>query len=232
MIAPKSCDFLPVPSNIVGIIHTAAGFREASKLKPANLDLLEIRVDAFAAAPERIQRLLQGLRLPLIITVRHPLEGGAQHLSPTARRRLFELFMPFATMIDVELRSAAQLTPVIQQARLRGIKVIFSHHDFVRTPVLKRLQELASRARQLKGDILKVATTVSSPGDLAVLLDFLHREKRIPLSVMGMGAFGKVSRLLFSLAGSQLNYGYLDKPQLKGQWPAKLLKQRLNELLA
>jgi 3-dehydroquinate dehydratase len=47
---------------------------------------------------------------------------------------------------------------------------------------------------------------------------------------MGMGVFGKLSRLVLGRAGSVLNYGYLDTVQVLGQWPAALLKQRLLEL--
>ena len=47
---------------------------------------------------------------------------------------------------------------------------------------------------------------------------------------MGMGRFGKVSRLLFAQAGAVLNYGYLDKPNASGQWEATLLKKRIAEL--
>ena len=47
---------------------------------------------------------------------------------------------------------------------------------------------------------------------------------------MGMGEFGKVSRLALASAGSVLNYGYLGDAQLPGQWPAVELKRRLQEL--
>jgi 3-dehydroquinate dehydratase-1 len=59
----------------------------------------------------------------------------------------------------------------------------------------------------------------------------LSKPGKLPLSVMGMGAYGKVSRLLLARAGSVLNYGYLDEPQVSGQWEATLLKQRLAELV-
>jgi 3-dehydroquinate dehydratase-1 len=48
---------------------------------------------------------------------------------------------------------------------------------------------------------------------------------------MGMGPLGKVSRLVLAAAGSRLNYGYLDKPQVAGQWPALELARRLEEIL-
>jgi 3-dehydroquinate dehydratase-1 len=47
---------------------------------------------------------------------------------------------------------------------------------------------------------------------------------------MGMGPLGKVSRLVLAAAGSRLNYGYLDKPQVKGQWPALELVRRIGEV--
>lgn len=47
---------------------------------------------------------------------------------------------------------------------------------------------------------------------------------------MGMGRFGKISRLLLAQSGSILNYGYLDRPNASGQWEATLLKKRLAEI--
>ena len=47
---------------------------------------------------------------------------------------------------------------------------------------------------------------------------------------MGMGPLGKISRLTLGRSGSVLNYGYLDKLQVPGQWPAERLKERLAEL--
>ena len=60
----------------------------------------------------------------------------------------------------------------------------------------------------------------------------MQGEHRVALSVMGMGRFGKISRLLFAQAGSVLNYGFLHSPQVTGQWPARLLKKRIEELLS
>ena len=44
---------------------------------------------------------------------------------------------------------------------------------------------------------------------------------------MGMGKFGKASRLALAKAGSVLNYGYLDCPNAPGQWEATELKRLL-----
>jgi len=47
-----------------------------------------------------------------------------------------------------------------------------------------------------------------------------------------MGTWGKLSRLTLGAAGSVLNYGYLDAANATGQWPARLLKTRLQEVAA
>jgi len=47
-----------------------------------------------------------------------------------------------------------------------------------------------------------------------------------------MGTFGKLSRVTLAAAGSVLNYSYLEKAQVPGQWPAALLKERLAELVS
>jgi len=63
------------------------------------------------------------------------------------------------------------------------------------------------------------------------LIEFLANEKgALPLSVMGMGTYGKVSRLVLAQAGSCLNYGYLGAANASGQWPVAALKARIAEL--
>jgi 3-dehydroquinate dehydratase-1 len=78
-------------------------------------------------------------------------------------------------------------------------------------------------------DIVKIATHLRGAQDLAVLL-LLQGGAKVPLATMGMGPLGKVSRLVLAAAGSRLNYGYLDKPQVKGQWPALELVRRIGEV--
>ena len=77
---------------------------------------------------------------------------------------------------------------------------------------------------------MKVAARTNSLKDLATLIGLLEKQGNPQLSVMGMGPYGKISRLLFARAGSVLNYGYLEQPQVPGQWEATVLKQRLSEV--
>ncbi len=226
----KNSNQLFLQSNIVGTIHSPESLRAALELKACDLDFLEVRVDAFAGEPDHVLKLLPKLNIPVIVTVRHYREGGARPMPLIERRTLFDQFLPHAKLIDIELRSVKPLASTIEKARAAGVGLILSHHDFKSTPTGASLQLLARQARRAGADIFKVATFTSSLANLVKFLGFMQRARRVPLSVMGMGRFGKVSRLLFAQAGSVLNYGFLHSAQVSGQWPALLLKQRVDEL--
>jgi len=217
-------------ANVVGAVHSPGALRSALKIRPGEVDFLEIRVDNFAADPADLLAVLPRLRVPLIITVRHPAEGGAHRLSFPQRRELFARFLPHATLIDVELRSFEKLAETIAAARRAGVKVIASVHHFNSMPPVAKLRRAIRQAHASGADICKLAALADSPAALAQLLGVFGKKLPLPVSVMGMGRFGKISRLLLAQAGSVLNYGYLDRPNASGQWEARLLKSRLAEL--
>lgn len=221
----------PFAGAVVGTIHSPGALAAALKLPRTAVDFLEVRVDAFAGSADALEKSLSRLKAPLIVTVRHPREGGVARLSLGQRRALFARFLPYASLVDVELRSAPALRAVTEAARSRGIGVILSHHDFQKTPSPSRLKALRRRATLAGADVFKLAARTRTGRDLATLLDFLSARTpaALPLAVMGMGEFGKISRLALGKAGSVLNYGYLDKPQVDGQWAVAALKERLRE---
>ena len=226
----KNSRDLSVRPKVVGAVHSPGALRRALRIRPGEVDFLEIRVDAFAPDPAPLLRALPRLRVPLLITVRHPAEGGAHRLSFAQRRALFAQFLPFAALIDLELRSVEKLASTISAARARGVRVIVSDHHFKTTPPAARLQHTIRRARAAGADICKIAALAETPAALARLLALFAQPQPLPLSIMGMGRFGKISRLLLAQAGSVLNYGYLDEPNASGQWEAVLLQKRLAEL--
>ena len=214
---------------VVGTIPSPAALRCALGLKSGAVDLFELRVDHFARDPRELLRTAPRLRAPLIVTVRHPAEGGAGALSTAKRRELYAQFLPVADFIDFELRSIRQFPALIADARARGVKLIVSAHFFKSTPGLARLESLRDRAFAAGADIFKVATLTRTVPDVLTLANLLAQSPRLSLSVMGMGKCGKLSRPLLACAGSVLNYGFLDTVQVPGQWPAPLLKERLAE---
>jgi 3-dehydroquinate dehydratase I len=223
---------LSLRPQVVGAVHSPGALHRALKIRRDEVDLLEIRVDSFAHDPTALLRALPRLRVPLVITVRHPAEGGANDLNLAARRDLFARFLPFATLLDVELRSVEKLAPTVAAARSRGVRVIVSDHHFKSIPPHAQLMRTIRRAHSAGADICKIAALAETPAALSRLLSLFTVRQPLALSVMGMGRFGKVSRLLLAQAGSVLNYGYLDRPNASGQWEATVLKKRLAELAA
>jgi 3-dehydroquinate dehydratase-1 len=225
----NSRDLRELP-HVVAAVHSGGALHRAVRIHPGEVDFLEIRVDNFALDPAPVLKALPKLRVPLLITVRHPAEGGANRLSLRRRRELFAQFLPWATLMDVELRSWKSLEGTIADARQAGVKIIASAHFFRSMPSASQLQGIVGRAHHAGADISKIAALAPTPGALCRLLTVLEKRQPLPVSVMGMGKFGKISRLLCAQAGSVLNYGYLDRPNASGQWEATVLKQRLAEL--
>src|SRR5690349_17567737 len=119
---------------VVGTVHSPGALQHALRLRPGAVDLLELRVDHFAGDLSALRAALPRLKFPLIMTVRHPQEGGAGRLSFAARDPLYREFLPHAAYVDVELRSAARLSPLLDEAGTAGVRVILSHHYFKATP--------------------------------------------------------------------------------------------------
>lgn len=216
---------------VVGTIHSPGSLRRALRLAPEAVDLLELRVDHFVDDLVSLRRNVPRVRHPLILTVRHPAEGGAGRLAAARRLALYREFLPRATLVDIEIRSIVALEPLLREINEAGAGLIISDHHFRRTPGAAELQRRVTVARSAGADVIKIAARTTTAADAARLLALLPGRAGTLMSVMGMGPLGKASRLLYARAGSVLNYGYLDQPQVSGQWPAVLLRERLAEVL-
>ena len=216
---------------IVATAHNAAGLRAAGNLRRGQVDLVELRLDLLRRAGVNLQNAVPKLRVPLLLTARHPAEGGAQGISAAERRDLLAGLLPHAGALDVELRSAKFCQDLLQEADRYGVRKIISFHDFAGSPALPQLRRIVASAARQGADIVKIATFLRGPRDLAVLLVLQALAKTTPLATMGMGPLGRVSRLALAAAGSCLVYGYLDRAQVPGQWPALELKRRIAEVL-
>lgn len=216
---------------IVGVIASSADLKFALAMREPP-DLFELRLDYLCAMLNELERKISKLRRPIIITARDPREGGANNLSRQKRADLLLRFLPLAKYIDVELRSAPQFKSLLAHARDRNVRVILSFHDFNSTPTAPRLLEKAAQAKAHRADIFKVATRTDTPAALARLVALVSKRHSggnaakadLPISAMGIGRLGGISRLLLLTFGSVLNYGSLCKSQVEGQISTELLR--------
>jgi len=204
---------------LVGVIASIDELRLATRML-APPDLFELRLDHL---PNLHESQLLKLRRPLIITARHPAEGGKK-LQP-GRRNLLLKFLPRAKFVDIELRSLRELHAVWDEARRLRVGRICSFHDFKRTPEPLVLHKKLLGARKAGADVFKVVTRADTLRDLLTLFEFLWSElSSMRLCVMAMGKFGPISRLFFCDAGSSFIYAPLRHPLHHGQLTFRQLR--------
>jgi 3-dehydroquinate dehydratase-1 len=191
---------------VVGVIASRADLKRAIRMRRPP-DLFELRLDRLTGMADHVENLLTKLRTPLIITARHPREGGANKIPLRGRRDLLARFLNHANYIDVELRSASALRSLLMLAKNKNVLRIISFHNFKCTPGTRILAAKAREARFHGADIFKVATRTDTPTELVRLLQFMTSSGLdLALAVMGIGRLGAISRVLLARAGSVLIY--------------------------
>jgi 3-dehydroquinate dehydratase I len=208
MTARRSIQRCPL---IVGVIASRADLDRAVRMR-RQPDLFELRLDRLAGMEDRMEKRLPKLRRPLIITARHPQEGGFGNSELRHRRDLLTQFLSHASYIDVELRSAHALRSVLKLAKNKNVRRIISLHNFKSTPSARMLTAKAREAKSHGADIFKVAARTDTPMELGRLLEFMTNNRLdLALAVMGMGKLGAISRILMARAGSVLIYASIGK---------------------
>ena len=204
---------------LVGVIASIDELRLATRMR-APPELFELRLDHL---PNLRESQLLKLRRPLIVTARHPAEGGKKLRS--GRRDLLLKFLPQAKFVDVEVRSLRELREVWDEARRLRVGRICSLHDFERTPVSALLHKQLLRARKAVADVFKIVTRADTLCDLLILFEFLWSERSsMRLCVMATGKFGPISRLFFREAGSSFIYAPLRHALYEGQLTVRQLR--------
>lgn len=205
-------------SRLVAVIASPISLARATRLRQPP-DFFELRLDALRGSLGEVERALVKLRAPLILTARHPSEGGQGKLSIGRRRELLLRFLAHAAFVDLELRSVGHTQALIEEIRHRQVGLILSHHDFRGTPSLAQLRHLSKTAGSCHPDIFKIATRTDNPAQLARLVSFFIESKRgpIPLAAMGIGKLGLASRLQLDHLGSVLTYVALGEANTEGQ---------------
>ena len=222
MTASNSAQIRP---RVVGVIASGADLDCALQMRTPP-DLFELRLDRLADIIEQLENKLSRLRAPLIITARHPQEGGAKKLTLGQRRDLLTRFLPYAEYVDVELRSAFALRSLLGLAQEKRVRRIISFHNFRSTPPLRVLAAKADAARAHGANIFKAATRTDTPNQLARLLQLVATEVvDLPVSAMGIGNLGAISRVLLARAGSVLVYASITaRSDLEGQLSLEQLR--------
>jgi len=206
--------------------------KKAEKLRTG---LIEIRADGLEnQAEDNIKKLLKEVRkitekdTEIIFTLRKKEEGGKFKGSEKERIEIMKSCLDSCgfDLIDIELSAEKKaLKEIVKKAGEKNKKIIVSFHDFKKTPSKRKMIEIIKKEIGAGADIAKLAVKTNSKEDVIKLLKVTLSAKKLgKVITIGMGKAGKVSRILTPLLGSEVTYGYLNKPTAEGQISVKSLK--------
>jgi 3-dehydroquinate dehydratase-1 len=225
---------------LVGATREAL-LEEAAAVRAAAPDVFEWRVDFFRdlgdakAVVETAQALRRALPgLPLLFTRRSAAEGG-QRIGVT-EGTVVEVYAAVcaagaAELVDYEMSNPPEHMKAVREAsRRHGVGLVCSYHNFQETPPEAELAARFRRARELGGDVAKVAVMPRSQGDVITLLSATLQASQqldIPLISMSMGALGALSRIAGFAFGSALSFGVGAGAAAPGQKPIGELRSAI-----
>jgi 3-dehydroquinate dehydratase-1 len=206
-------------SRIVIALRDGVDLQEVTTAMDAGADMIELRVDQFSSSTREavLGEISRYQDIPILATIRCGWEGGAWKGTEAQRLALYRDILPHVDAIDIELSAEEIVVDVIQAAREAGKVVLGSFHNFETTPSLAQLSAILNDGKQKGVDIIKVAAFCDSSLDLCTLTHFTAQHADENLVTIGMGPYGKGSRIFFPLLGSLLTYTFLGTPTAPGQ---------------
>lgn len=206
----------------------------ALELAPAcgslGADMVEIRLDhqdRIEWSPSH-QEGLGRIGMRSVITLRSGQDGG--HFTDgdeAASKAMMHILDSGPDLIDVELGMSPHLRdPIVQRARSSGVEVIISHHDHSSTPSSEHMRAIVDRCARAGADIIKAAFMTRSAEDSRAILELActAHDEGMRCSIMGMGPFGHITRILAPLAGCEIVYCSMDDTSAVDQLDIRTLK--------
>ncbi len=115
-----------------------------------------------------------------------------------------------------------------------NLKLILSYHNYKETQKLDYFANLITKMKRYNSDIYKVATFCRNEQDALMLLELILKlkEQRLRYIVLGMGEMGRITRIIGSIWGNEINFTpqNLTEKSAKGQLTKKSLELILKEI--
>jgi 3-dehydroquinate dehydratase type I len=211
------------------------------KCKSLEVDIVEVRLDYLKeditpATLDALYDVKMNIDLPMIVTIRPTWEGGNFKGEEEDRlQALAKAIDKGFDYVDLELKIPEdKRTSLVERAKKIGVKTIISNHDFEKTPAKEKILDKIKECHSVNGDLAKVAYFCHSYDDIYNVLwaALIVKNLNLPFSIMGIGPFGHITRILAPFVGSQFVYSSLDagKEAAEGQIPIATLKGLWNIL--
>ncbi len=183
-------------------------------------ELSEVRLDRIKFSEGDIQKMFSTGN-KTVVTYR-----PSESVTDAQRKKtLIEAINAGATYVDVEVENEDDFkNEVIEAARLKNCRVIVSYHDFVKTPVIRELEQIMKWCFDSRCDIAKIACHVDSVEGCSRLLSLYSYGR--PVISLGMGEQGKITRIAAVLLGAPFTYASIDNSRqtAPGQIDSEKLK--------
>jgi len=202
--------------------------------------VVELRIDYYERA-HSIDAIIELLMLikpqlkgrALLFTWRTKGEGGEKSISSQDYFTMLERIIPTGLVdaIDIELFfDQDRMLKTIEFAKVHGITIIMSNHDFNGTPS----HEVIVNRLLLLADVPKMAVMPNTTGDVLTLLEATAEVKALypsdPIITMAMGPLGAVTRTAGALFGNAMTFASAGKASAPGQIDVHELKRILDTI--
>ncbi|MDM7202994.1 MAG: type I 3-dehydroquinate dehydratase [Thermodesulfobacteriaceae bacterium] len=198
--------------------------------------LFEIRLDALDFPTlEPLDALLNSPN-KFICTFRAYEEGGFKNLPSLERWKILEKCLEKgAYLVDFEWKSFLKIKDLIKKNSYFPERILFSYHNFEKTPPLKTFKNLLKRGTKHGIKYFKITTFTENLDEAVEFLTLIKFGKELGLKVVAfnMGEKVKLTRLLNLFLGSPFTYVFppSETPLAPGQMDIFEAK-RLWEVLA
>ncbi len=224
------------------------------KILDENPEFVELRFDYIEdiqlITPTFVKNLLDliGSQVQTIFTFREFSEGGQIELGKSERLKIIQLLIEaHPQYYDIEMKNDREtLQTVINLARENDVKLLYSFHDFEKTPLYEEGVKIIEKFKEelvnnyavdfisIKKIIFKLIFTAQRFEDnlipMKICRYLLEKNKYKNVISFCMGELGIFSRIVCVKAGSFLTYASLEERTAPGQINIKNMREFLQIL--
>lgn len=177
---------------------------------------------------EKIFNLSDKLKGKLILVMRNK-SDDMYHLTNFEQDMMLSCFLYSGEIVDIDI-SQKDLLKNILIKETSNPNLLLSYHNYIETPSNEALETVVSEMHQYKPSIYKISTLCRSEEDAIRLLILQQKFKQQNLKhiVLGMGEYGKITRIFGTIWGNEMIYAPIDKSESSA--PGQLTKSELEQI--
>ena len=193
-------------------------FLEEINLIQTNQDIkyIEIRLDSLNFHDlnnSNIKKIFANINpnIKTIATCRQKQYGGHFRNDTLAQQQILQYANDLGcNYIDIDY-------PIYNQIKINNLnaKKIISYHNFKNTPDNESLNKIKDDMLQTDADIIKIAVMSNNHNDAKSIYSLLVQEDSKPIITIGMGNYGKITRVVAPILGSYLTFAKIKNSKSK-----------------